>query len=369
MSAPPTYTDVVNALSHAAVPLREIQDPGHVAVSTAGGRIAAMAFSADGPNLFWSNPQLSDSELVKHHCEKLVGGFGGDRLWFAPELDYHWDGKPDWDTFSNYEVPTEADPGVYRFIDSGRETLALRAQIQLPHRATGQRVGFEVDRTISMTPPPLAQDDPLMKEIQYVGIETSHVLRFDSTTKVGRVDLWHLLQVPTGSVLIVPLKSTTARDSDKTPLSYGMPGGWVKKSNCILWRYGGEARAKFGLSASALTGRTAVLRELGPDYLCLIVREFGVDENAPYGDHPYGVPRADQAFQAWDGFGFGEMEYHSPMLDAGRGPEKLAESDRLWAFGGRPHVIGELVDRLLGIDAATSLPLVSADPSKRIHHR
>jgi hypothetical protein len=80
------------------------------------------------------------------------------------------------------------------------------------------------------------------------------------------------------------------------------------------------------------------------------VRQFPVDESARYGDHPVGVPRDDQVFQAWDGLGFGEMEFHSPVLDAERGPRKLRQTDQLWAFGGAAHTIAAVADSLLNVD-------------------
>src|SRR5438128_2232403 len=101
MDGDPTYAQVVGNLTKASVPLRQLDGPGNVAVTLASGRVVALAFSEDGPDLLWSNPKLGDTDLVKTTPEKLVGGFGGDRLWFAPELDYYWDGKPDWKTFAN----------------------------------------------------------------------------------------------------------------------------------------------------------------------------------------------------------------------------------------------------------------------------
>ena len=318
-------------------------------MTLAAGRVVAMAFSKDGPNLFWSNPRLGDVNLVRDTPEKLVGGFGGDRLWFAPELDYHWNGAPDWEGFLNYKVPAATDPGDWRFIAAGGDAIGLGAQGVLTANGTDRRIGFEVQRTVRLAMPPLPKSDPLMKGVDFVGIETSHLLRIDESSKAGTIDLWHLLQLPIGSALIVPLKAT-ARAGAKKPLSYGRPGGWIEKSDHILWKYGGEAHAKIGLPPAALTGRTAALRQIGPGRWCLIVRQFPTDTNAAYGDHPYGVPREDQVFQAWDGYGFGEMEYHSPVLDAGQGPRELRESDQLWAFGGSAEAITAIALRLIGVD-------------------
>src|SRR5690349_1142086 len=96
-----TYATVIADLQRASIPVRELTGAGNVAVTLAAGRVVAMAFSREAPNLFWSNPELADTRAVKAEPEKLVGGMGGDRLWFAPELAYHWKGAPDWQGFSN----------------------------------------------------------------------------------------------------------------------------------------------------------------------------------------------------------------------------------------------------------------------------
>lgn len=353
-----SFSDVTGALSRAAVPTRELCGPGHVAVTLGGGRIVALAFTKDGLNLLWSNPQLTDTDLVRNQPEKLVGGLGGDRLWFAPELDYHWKGVPDWVTVANYEVPISVDPGAYRFNDVSSGSIALHNSGQLLNRSNNKPIGFDVTRTIRMAPCPFADKDTLRHSADYTGIETSHVLQFDSNTNAGRLDLWHLLQVPVGSVLIVPLKEQ-ATNAAKVPLSYALPGGWIQRSDTILWKYGGTAQAKIGVSASALTGRTAVLQQLESSY-CLIIRDFHVDAQATYADHPHGEPREDQAFQAWDGMGFGEMEYHSPTLDAQAGLKVLAETDRLWAFGGTKSVINAISERLLQRNLSDAFMLLDA---------
>lgn len=89
---------------------------------------------------------------------------------------------------------------------------------------------------------------------------------------------------------------------------------------------------------------------LGQDRWCMIIREFPVDAAGTYIDHPHGLPRRDQAFQAWDGLGFGEVEFHSCALDAETGPRDLRESDRLWIFGGASAAIMNLGRHLLHVN-------------------
>ena len=340
------YSQVVVDLTNAGIAVRQLHGRGHVAVTLAAGRIVGLAFAQDGLNLLWTHPDLGNTAVVKATPEKLVGGFGGERLWFSPELRYHWTGKPDWRGLSNYKVPVDTDPGQYTFLNEGPDVIALRARGVLPVRDTDEHLRFSVERRIRMTEPPLPSDHPLMRNVDYVGIETTHRLSIDEATHAGEIDLWHLLQVPVASILIVPLRPGHRTEA----LSYGMPGGWHTTPTSLIWRFGGKANAKVGVAAEALTGRSAVLRIVGADRWCLIVRDFRADPLARYGDHPYGIPRDDQAFQAWDGVGFGEMEYHSPVLDAAHGPRTLQETDRLSAFGGSAKTIAALAKYLLRLD-------------------
>ena len=213
-------------------------------------------------------------------------------------------------------------------------------------QGSGEYLAFCVERKIRMAQPPLALDDPAMRNVRYVGIEAVHELTIQDETRTGEIDLWHLLQVPVGSTLIVPL-----RPGHRTqPLSYGLPGAWRITPNSVIWRIEGNTNAKIGIAAEALTGRAAILRRLSSQQWCLMVRQFPVDVSARYGDYPEYVPRDDQVFQAWDGLGFGEMEFHSPVLDAERGPRVLQEKDQIWAFGGSARTVSALADILLHVD-------------------
>lgn len=343
------YSSVVDSIREARLPVHEIGTAGRAAVTLAAGRIVALAFSAHDLNLFWSNPGIGAARLSNESCGSLPGGLGGDRLWFSPELAYHWDGTPDWQTLNNYKPPASTDPGAYAFVEQESTSVTLRARGELPIHRSDRRVCFQVERTIRIAESPLAKSDSAMNAIEYVGIESSHVLKLTNEVRTGLIALWHLLQVPIGAVLIVPTRSTACAELLE-PLSYALPGGWVQKPDHIMWRYGGTANAKFGLSAAAVTGRAAVMRSLDGDRWCMLVRDFPCETDARYCDHPYAIARTDQVFQAWDGGGFGELEFHSPALDAERGPRELVQSNRLWAFGGSSRAIAVLARRLLNVE-------------------
>src|ERR1700734_246001 len=131
------YTRIISDLDKASVAVKELHGPGSVAVILAAGRVVALAFAKDEPNLLWAHPDLGDAALVR--ANGLVGGIGGDRLWFSPELRYHWLGKPDWRGLGNYKVPADTDPGRYRFVDSEQGVVALAAGGRLRYRAAMSR--------------------------------------------------------------------------------------------------------------------------------------------------------------------------------------------------------------------------------------
>lgn len=348
--AEPSYAEVVGNLEAAGVPVRQLREGGCVAVTPAAGRIVALAFEPNGENLLWTNPRLDDATLVRTTPEKLVGGLGGDRLWFAPEIAYHWTGIPNWRTFENYKTPAAADPGAYAFgtgEDRDDTEIVLHAAGDLQASGGGEPVGYRVSRSIRLARAPAASA-PWLAGVRSVGITTRHHLELAAATRRGRLGLWHLMQVPVGSVLVVPLEAA-APAAAATPLSYALPGGWEVMPDQVRWRYGGTAGAKFGLGAAALTGRAAVFRRLGDGQWLMIVREFPVDRKAAYCDHPHGIVRDDQAFQAWDGYGFGELEFHSPSVDAEQGPRIRVEEDTIWAFAAHAPAIAALAGELLGV--------------------
>lgn len=355
---PAPYQQIVDNLTNGSVPVPQIKDAGCGAVVPAAGHIVALAFHEKDCNLLWSNPALEDSESVRRRPGEMVGDFGGDRVRIGPELDYFWSGAPDWSSLSNYVVPASIDPGDYRFSGEGQDTVRMGAKVAVKHREQDYVLQVSVERSIQMAPSPVPLDHPLMIDLEFVGIETHHSVRLDPSDERGRLDLWHILQVPIWSHLIMPIDPATPRDAT-LPLAYGPPGKWHHRGYHITWHFRGDAQTKFGLSASAATGRCAILHSLDADRWCLLVREFPADSNAYYADHPHRIHRNDQVLQAWDGFGFGEMEYRSPALDVGQGPRAMGYSEQLWAFGGNLEAISKIVEHLTGIKPAEVLRLAA----------
>ncbi|MGY4230166.1 hypothetical protein ACVMIH_007527 [Bradyrhizobium sp. USDA 4503] len=342
-----SFAATVSALEAAHIPVKTAADVGALALTTNGARLIALSLDEASENLLYTHPRLEESDLVCEHPEELPAGIGGDRLWFSPEVRYHWRGAPDWVNFSNNCVPAESDPGTYAFIDAGSSALGVAAKVALPTTDDSPPLPIEVSRFVSFADPPLSRDHALMRGVDCVGVRSDWRLELDKTARAGRVALWHILQAQIGARAIAPV----TKGGECTLTLYSpKSSGWSIHWDHVAWRFDGAANAKFGLSVRNVTGRAGVIRRLSDGRACLIVREFPFGREAAYGDHPYGVERDDQVLQLWDGFGFGELEYHSRVLDALRGPRMLAESDTIWAFVGESSAIAALGGEILNVD-------------------
>ena len=334
------FPNICSCFEQAGQELVVVERHGCMALSPAGARIVALAFSEDEDNLFFTHPDLADMAASGIGPAELVGGPGGDRLRFAPEYAYAWDG-PDYDLvdFSNYHVQHNEDPGEYTITLDGHDAI-FHADTSLIDKRTGDAVRFTVERRVSFIgQAPVA----LSGDIRFIGYQLRHGLTTFDFKEGQAIDLWGLLQMPTGSTLLVPIHG------DGTPVRYFNDGAWTVYGDHLRWPYNGSSNAKIGLSTAQVTGRTGVLREMTNGQSVLIVREFPVRADMSYCDGPSQAHTGDQIFQAWDGFGFGEMEYHSPAIGADPLPEQYQDESSLWAFEGPQTQIHELVRQLLGI--------------------
>jgi hypothetical protein len=321
-------------------PLLQIHGHGSLALSPVGARIVALSFSRTEDNVFFTNPDLADM-ATGIAPEALVGGPGGDRLRFAPEYAYAWDSPvPDTNQFSNYHVQRNEDPGAYTMTQNGQE-IQFFADTRLVDKRTGDLVRFMVNRRVS----PL-EDSPitLPDGMRFTGYDLHHTLTAGAMQSGQSIDLWGLIQMPIGSTLLVPVRDATP------PMKYFNKGTWTSQDHHIRWTYDGHSNSKIGLSTAQSTGRTGALREMLDGKWVLVIREFPVKQDMHYCDGPDEARSGSQVFQAWDGFGFGEMEYHTPAVGPAPLPDAYEEKSSVWAFEGTPEQINRLVVDLLGIE-------------------
>jgi len=150
--------------------------------------------------------------------------------------------------------------------------------------------------------------------------------------------------MPVGTTLLVPTRGPAK------PMHYFNAGTWTQDQDVVLWTLDGQTQSKIGFDRAQLTGRTAALRQVSKGRWLLIVREFALRPDVHYPDAPTPEQAGGQVVQLWDGFGFGELEYHTPAIGAAPLPAALQDVSELWAFDGDRDSIQELGRELLGVD-------------------
>ena len=330
------YRKVIEHLRSADLPVRELVSPsgGRAAVTTVGGCLAGLCVEGESENIPYVNEEISQLGWLPGKASSQIGGV---RLWFAPEYAYFWKGKPDARALSNYEIQQGCDPGSYSITASDEKSVRMEMTTSLQDFRDGSRIEFAVERVISSVPPPVK-----LGGLRYMGVRLQHRLQLLSAPLGKRLDLWHLLQMPAGSRLLVP----TCKPAK--PLIYFNAfhhSDWKSEPNALRWDFRGTDIAKIGLDISQVTGCAGVLRPLARDRFAAMIWQFPVAPGMAYADGPSAARANNQIVQAWDGGGFGELEYHSPSVSTE--DPVFAEHSLLWGFCGSLKQINVVAKQLL----------------------
>jgi hypothetical protein len=320
------YRRAVHHLKAAGYSVREIVAPdgGRAAITTIGGRIFAFQVNGVSETIFRSNPQIANHALLRHAPGKLIANIGGLHLWFAPEYAFNWKGKPDALRFSNYVVQKGYDPARWVIVDAGKQHVRLKLTTTLRDWRDDSRIKFRVERVVSYVPPPEG-----VEGLHYMGIRLQHRIELLEAKPGKRVELWHLLQMPVGSCTLIP---TRVRPKPLVYFNAQGLGSWKFTKNALVWRYTGCEEAKIGLDVAQVTGRAGVLRPLPNNQFAVVIWQFPVAHGMTYTDGPNEALAHNQIVQAWDGFGFGELECHSPSVSLD--DPVYADHSLLWCFVG-----------------------------------
>ena len=249
--------------------------------------------------------------------------------------------------FSNYVLQPAAAAGKWKLVERSRRCVTAETEDEIRDRNRNELIRFSVDRTISLfsTPPEEVRDTAAA----FSGMSLQQRLLILEAAGSSMLDLWNIVQVPKGSRMLFPVRSGSV------PEVYFNASGkqsWRVRADLVEWPVTGDSETKWGLPVSAVTGRVGALIPVEGSTPCLLVWNHPVLPGLPYPDGPRPHYDRDQVVQSWDGFGFGEIEYHSPAAT----PELplVLDSSVLWAFMGDLPELKEIARELLGreIDAA-----------------
>lgn len=323
-----------------------------------GGKVIAMsATGLHGRNLIWPNPKIGAAEFWSASTGNW--NLGGARTWLAPEADFYLD------TQQNWFVPEAMDPGHYK-LERQEANLAVCSNEFRIKNVKAEEYHLKIVRTIELlTEPP----DFVQPGMQYVGMRFTHELinLSDKTigTDVAYASLWSLIQLDTAGTMIVPIRTDpahqniTVRDYGPTNFNTVPPERMTIAGDWIAVKIDGKFRCKLGFAPWAARNGIAYLSyRSGSDQAVLYLKEFAVDPDAVYVDHPwekaYDYGDAIQLYNDDGRFGgFCEIECHAPA-------KVLAPNDRLSHTVTLSVIIGTLeqLKQIAGQKLAVDMNLV-----------
>lgn len=273
--------------------------------------------------------------------DNLHAGPGGIRMLYAPEWAYCWKGEPDGLRFSNYVLQPAAAAGKWKLAERSRRCVTAETDDEIRDLIQKELIRFSVDRTVSLfsTPPQEVRGTAAT----FSGMSLQQRLLIRQAAGSSMLDLWNIVQVPKGSLMLFPVRPGSA------PEIYFNASGkrsWRVREDLVEWLVTGDSETKWGLPVSAVTGRVGALIPVTGSLQCLLVWNHPVLPGLPYPDGPRPHYGRDQVVQSWDGFGFGEVEYHSPA--ATLESPLILDSSVLWAFIGQLSELREIARQLLG---------------------
>ena len=321
------------------------RERGGLLVTVRGARVLGIYLDGVDENLLWVNPQvLGDAEMAQRTVGAGEWNVGGDRVWYAPEIELHFQ-NPQQPAHDNYAVPPDLDPGRYEVRDESPAGLALKCKGAARNLVSGGELRYKAKRTIRLCEAPVAADG-----LSYVGYELSSELRIKADkSEPGCYGLWQLMQLPAGGNVYIPTRGQPELvDYFQTGITEHVRVG----DGHVVFPITGTHQHKLGLRADHVRGLMGYYRVVG-DAATLIVRQAAVFPGAVYADYPaHDRARRDIALQFYNGSGspspFGEMEYHSPAAVAD-GFYHVRDVSRTWCFAGPTPDVRRVATALLGI--------------------
>jgi hypothetical protein len=339
---------LIQSLAGANKPIKTWISPdgSQVLVLPHGGRMLGLFAPGSEENFFWTHPALeSATSASDFYAGNKWHNSGGDRTWFAPEIDFFLPNFPD---TSSYWQPREFDPGNYEWVD-GKDTIALSNRFSYRLSRSKEIVHLEARKQLAPAANPLSELKSAA-DVAYAGYTLRTTLAFtevpSATAKVG---IWSLLQLPHGGDFLAP---TDSRVEPKILFGSIADSDLLLEENMVRYKMRAHGENKLGLKAKGLTERMGYSR-LADGAADLIVRNFIIDPSGDYINAPWSEPEGEgfviEACNIDSSLGsFSEIEYHAPAIGGLRKQTSYEDVSQLWAFRGKEQEILQIARLLLG---------------------
>lgn len=312
---------------------------GRALVLPFGGRVLGL-YPRPEVNAFWVNPALGAADSAR----ELLGdpgwiNLGGERTWISPEVDTHIDDPSR--ALDTYEVPRSVDPAAYAVTEQDAHGVSLETRMRVLFRRTRSRVDLKLTKTVSLLDAPPVE---LPDGVDWTGYALRVRLEADALPDGVRPAPWHLIQVPGGGRIVLPVQPRA-----QPRVIFGDPD-YALENHTITAGVPTATAFKLSLRAEHCTGRLLYTRFEAPTPT-LVVRTHQVSAADRYSEVPYDdlddTGYVEQIFVDDDTYGgFGELEFHSPALGRAGATAEEDES-RVWAFAGPVDRLRPILDHFI----------------------
>ncbi|MHB9035968.1 MAG: DUF6786 family protein [Armatimonadota bacterium] len=323
------------------------QDGSEVLVLPYGGRVLGLFSPGSDTNFYWTNTALDSVESAREFYSKdQWHNSGGDRTWFAPEIDLFFPNYPERDV---YFQQRSFDPGNYRVVEEN-EGFKLVNEFEITDYRTKKQIALEITKWLGPAPNPLRYERDIdTRNVEYAGYTQHASLKIISDDENARVGLWNLVQMPHGGDLLIPTFSRT-----EPMLVFGsIPNeDLISEDHMVRYKMRQVKEHKIAVRAVATTGRVGYIYKTGGKW-ALIIRNFVVNPSGEYIDTPWedldDLGYSTQACNVNSELGqFSELEYHIPAIGARTGRHSCSDEAQVWAFRGGESEIKGIAQKLLG---------------------
>jgi hypothetical protein len=322
------------------------QQGGNVVVLERGARVIGVFTDKHAGNHLWVNPNLqlwAQEQTNLGSVSEEGWNSGGDRMWLSPEIEFNVRNRHAfWDSYKIQEV---IDPGTYcGEFDPLLQVVDLKQRALVNAYHSGLQAQVQISKVIRNASDPFQANG-----YRFAGYDVNETLILDEEAVDMPIALWNIAQLPAGGEIVIPTRGRADADhffapAGKSHLQIG--------ERDIRFRVDAASQHKISIKASFVTGKAAYIRHYDNGFASLLIRSFEVQPSREYRDFPVHDPEArGHCVQCYNDSGdlgqFGELEYHTPVIDYAQGQRQIQDYSQVWCYDGEAAIISEIQEALL----------------------
>jgi hypothetical protein len=286
MNSKITYHQILARLEENNLSYGELtlQNDVSIIISRRGGRIFGPFLSRESESIFWTNEAFAQTGRFKEFLSSGSWNIGGDRIWIAPEIQYHVPDRSDF--WGSVFWPEQVDPGRYLLDqpEPGQWCLTQDMTLQAYNLASGQKELY-LERLIRQVDDPLRNvgDYPdLVNGVLFAGYEQVVTLSEPRRDDIVS-EAWSLTQLNPGGMLVIPASPRVEYTDYYEPVDGSLQ---TIHPDHVRLQITGDRQYKVGYKSAHVFGRLAYYNHLDDSRAYLIVRNFFNNPSMPYAEEP-----------------------------------------------------------------------------------